>query len=289
MNIKRFFFFVSLSLFALLLSQLRVAGATSGLLGLPAVADSFIDQANPVTNFEGKPLSFQVTLVENEQGPIAVYCPQITQQLYLKFDLSQVDFSIAQAQLQLMSLQGVTEAALALQLQGSADTWGESSLMWINRPTQVTPLFSTPIAIHSSGYLYWRDSGNGGLATWLESQRLVRGGDDTVTLTLSLPLNLGCWPYPDAPELKVALLDRLTQNPPMLFVADSVETLPMPAETLAVQTRYAATMTSSHVIAILGLVALMGMVTLVVGYRVANRPTLAPLHRQSSDHSDAIS
>lgn len=247
---------LSFFIFALLSFFLSVpAYSASAFTRLIAIEDSYVDVDQPTTNFDGEDLRFEVRWVEDDSGPMPVYCPEITKQILLKFDLSAVDFEVSKARLRLMPTEPPLDAIVPTQAVGSADTWVESTVVWFGLPATETDALTPDGIVDDAGWIIWED---GSLATWLESQRT---GDGIATLSMTIDVTVGCWPFPPDDEVALALsmTDRTSSYPPFLEVATKDDELPPPPDMTAITLSNIDTHYSSTIIFVASSLLLTGM------------------------------
>ena len=201
------------------------------------VADVWVAAATPERNFDGDGhLQFSVDWVA--QGDIQhpdtlIYCPQVTQQVILKFDLAEIDFAIEKARLTLRpnhynSATPQTSPPLPT-LSASLDNWNESDVAWETRPSVHAPLATN--ATYQSGDIVWLDNGEAEttLAEWLEYRRQ---SNDTVTLMLDAPTSGKCWPYPlESAALNGSFADGSVDGAPVLELGSAESDLSTTAPT----------------------------------------------------------
>lgn len=177
--------------------------------------------------------------------------PQPSKIVFLKFDLSGINFTIQQARLNLAVITGcVVPSAVSVAVYGALDVyhntttpWVESGITWNNQPdrdpTAVSPLIymDEGVVKLTGGYHHWTDTGAGDFADWLETQRI---GDGIATLRLEIPPNPGTsevW-FEDAEGTATGFPTCVAIGGPVLQIADaagplSIELLDMHASPAA--------------------------------------------------------
>lgn len=196
-----------------------------------AEADVYVDSVFSTTNFDGLPLQFEVRWLPDDSGPTPLFCPEINRQIYMRFNLSAVDFSIAKARLSLRAIIPRPLPPVTMQVMAAEDAWNETTMVWGTQPRVVFGPMTDYGDVTATGFATWTDDATEPailLAEWLETQRAANGGDDQATLTFTLPLVLGCFPGPfdELPQVAVTGQDRLGRFPPLLALASAEADLP---------------------------------------------------------------
>ena len=256
--------YVTLILTIILMIPGLAKGSSADTLQIIASDSGSADSLQPSVHIESDPLTFSAGYVVEDSGPQRLYCPRVTRKIYLKFDLSQVDFAIDKARLELSPVATLPSDFTDLQIEGSADTWNKSSLMWSTRPETLYPLIEN-VSLNNQNNLVWSDAtGNQWeqLSEWLESQRL---SDGTATLSLTMPIAMGCWPQlPNNPtEFLLSIGNEFSQTPPVLVVASADTNLPDDLQTTAVTLSSRDTYALSVSITLLVTLLLLALATII--------------------------
>ena len=169
--------------------------ADQSATALIPVEDSYVDYFSPTQNFDGQPLTFEIAapFVEDENG----YCPTITKISYIKFDLSAVPFSIAQAELRLSPIDSCELAnngnnGLSTSLFTSSNDWSESEITWDNRPIPSMLLSDGVSFSNALNQPEVVEVDEASLANWLAMYQAK--GEKIVTIGFISPLFMGCSP-----------------------------------------------------------------------------------------------
>lgn len=177
-------------------------------LALVPVEDSYVDYYSPTQNFDGQPLSFEIAapFSADDNG----YCPTITKISYIKFDLSAVEFPIAQAELRLSPIDSCdlaknSDGGLSTSLFTASNEWSESEITWENRPIPSMLLNDGVSFSNSLSQPQLATVDEASLANWLAMYQAQ--GEKTVTIGFISPLFMGCSAQA-APATKVAFQDR---------------------------------------------------------------------------------
>ena len=204
---------------------------------LATLADAWIASSTPGRTFERDgQLQFAVEWLPQadiQHPDTVIYCPEVTQQIVLKFDLTEIEFEIDKARLTLRpnqynSATPQTSPPLPT-LAASLDNWTETDIAWETRPEVHTRLATS--ASFQSGEIVWLDNGEADttLAEWLEYRRQ---SNDTVTLMLDVPVIGNCWPYPlESAALNGSFADSSADAAPMLEIGSAESSLSTTAPT----------------------------------------------------------
>ena len=156
---------------------------------VPITADAYIDVNYPNTTHNGG------LLYSASSAGIGTDPDTITKKIYIKLDLSTINFPIAKAGLGMTTivceLPATVDAITDMEIYGVADdSWTAASLKAVDAPPPVTGVLQTMtpsgITQGSSARYYWKDETNGSFAQWLESQRSANGGNNIATIIVQI-------------------------------------------------------------------------------------------------------
>ncbi len=203
-------------------------------VAITAIADAFVEENRPNAN-NGDSGFLQYEVAYTQQADIlhpetALFCPQPTSQVMLKFDLSQVDFPIDKARISLHALAYPNDKPLPT-LSASTEDWDEAAVSWQNRPIARADMATPAERQADSDTIVWNDDGDPSvsLAEWLEYRR---HGDKMVTILLAAPQRAKCWPYPfESAGFVAQFADRSVADGPLLELSSAETNLPEPKPT----------------------------------------------------------
>jgi hypothetical protein len=161
---------------------------------LNATQDAYTDINEETTNFDEGLLT-----AANSPGPMDE-SDVTTKQIFLRFDLSEVDFEIQTATLSLATLTcgrkvPVDSVGLAVYGIENDSDWDETTLAWENQPDISTGVLVTLDAgsttLNKSRIYTWTDDTQGEFTTWLETQRNANDGSATLVVIIENSDNPG--------------------------------------------------------------------------------------------------
>lgn len=195
-----------------------------GRQSLGAVADAFISVESPTGN-QAATSDLQLTITYREIPFVhlpnsTVYCPEVSEQILLQFDLSAVAFPIANARLSLQPTAKL-DSFPSIELGATLADWSEDTVTWDTQPALHTML-GAGSSLSADGMLVWEDADgdmDNTVAEWLEYRRQ---SNDHATLVLAQPANGYCWPYqPDRDVLGTTVFDRQSGMGAMLELSSA--------------------------------------------------------------------
>lgn len=152
--------------------------ASQSVVTITVQEDSYVDFYRPKMNFDRQWLIHEEQCVENIDSN--------TKKILLKFDLTSVPFSIAQARLILSVIQPAPDSRRQLTwFNGYTDQWQASAVTW-----DTLPAFEAILPITErdqiDGNLLLEDRKGDSLAAYLASQQPINGGDGIASIGFTI-------------------------------------------------------------------------------------------------------
>lgn len=173
--------------FVLFALQVTPAFADSNGASLTAVGDSVVDFNAPDANNADSNLLFEQVYAYDDMA--GMYCPTTTKRFFIKFDISALDFDVAQARISLSASDDTPNFPLTLMV--ADNNWSETEVTWNNQPMMVNE-FAAELDVQS-GVFQWTDQNlEYDLVAYIAD--LQAAGETYITFAVGTPAFGGCSP-----------------------------------------------------------------------------------------------